>query len=449
MNLRWTDAGRAALASAANVGTAALRLTHFAIGDGNGSGGAADDGRAALRSERHRAAIRGTDTTEGRIAFRADFTPDAGYGITEAGVFGTAGDPAGPLTLYLYWTDGGTLAGQAADGAALAVAAVVEFQAAAADVEVTVGGNIEFGEPPDEASETEFGLTRYATDAETDGNSGVRAVTPKGLRAKFGALIARLIGAAATENTVYQLKGKADGTLLVEERTQDTATSAAIAALQGKTAAATTAKKGIVELATSTEGKAGADTSRAMTAKATRDSTANNIASLLESGSSIEQGKRYFLEGLAAGGLKLVLGVACLVVACEGIDDADLLSDPKRVDYDAGNYFGLEPFETTWSTNTQTGTHAAVLRYRLESGTYLFFGAGRTRPGVSGWAANDAAATVSGVAADHQTHSVFPVGFQMSKIVAATGANEIQVTWRERTGSEPGGNFVIAQWPFD
>ena len=94
MNFRWTNAGRAALASAAHAGTAAVKLTHLALGDGQGPGGEADDNRAALRNERHRADIAGRPSAAGgRIACRADFEPDASYGVTEAGIFGTAGDP--------------------------------------------------------------------------------------------------------------------------------------------------------------------------------------------------------------------------------------------------------------------------------------------------------------------------------------------------------------------
>ena len=311
MNLRWTDAGRAALADAANVGTAALRLTHFALGDAHGPGGEADDGRTALRSERHRAATAGTPATDGRIALRADFAPDASYGITEAGVFGRAGDPAGPLELYLYWSDGGTLAGQAADGTALAIGAVVEFQAAAADVAVTVGGNIEFGQPPDEASQSEYGLTRYATTAETDSNSATRSVTPKGLRAKLGALLARMIGAPATQDAVYQFRGAADGTLVVEERTQDAATSvalmvnsAAIVTLQNNTMAATTTRRGIVELATQAEIEAGAGGARAVPPDGLQAALPKVVAGLKDSAPAA--GEKLILEGVAGGGVKVV-----------------------------------------------------------------------------------------------------------------------------------------------
>ena len=281
MNFRWTAAGRAALVSAAHVGTAAVSLTHLALGDGQGPGGDSDDNRTALRNERHRAAIEGTAATSGRIALRADFNPDAAYGITEAGIFGTAGDPPSASQMLLYWTDSGAEAAKAASGAALAIAALIEFQNAAAEVAVTVGGNIVFG-ATEPASEEAFGSTRYATGTETgDKARADRSVTPKGLHEGAGKVLATLLGSAPGDGTVYQLKGKADGTIVVEERTQDGASSAGIAAnaaaitalaarvatLETKTGDASETKKGIVELATAAEAKAGTDGSKAVTPK--------------------------------------------------------------------------------------------------------------------------------------------------------------------------------------
>ena len=248
MNLRWTDAGRAALASAAHVGVAAVKLTHLAIGDGQGAGGAADDNRTALRSERHRAALSGAAAID-KIAARADFNLDATYGITEAGVFGTAGSPETP-ELYLYWSDSGTEAGKAAKGTALAIAAVIEFPGTPADVTVTVGGTIKFGNV-DPATEAAFGSTRYATAAETEaGTAADRSVTPKGLHSAAGKLAAALFAGTPADGTVYQLKGAADGKLIVEKRALP---------------AATTNQKGIVELATGDEAKKGTDSARAVT----------------------------------------------------------------------------------------------------------------------------------------------------------------------------------------
>ena len=286
MNLRWTDAGRAALAASEHAGVAAVRLTHFAIGDGSGPGGEADDARATLRNERHRAAIAGTPATAGRIALRADLVPDASYSITEAGIFGTAGDPPSAPQLLLYWTDSGAAAGAAASGTNLALPAVIEFQNAAAEVAVTVGGNIVFG-ATDPATEAEFGSTRYATAAETgDSSIGGRAVSPKGLHAAAGKVLATLLGSVPGDGMIYQLVGAADGLLVVRPRTQDGETAASLAAqarlISGNAAAivaladrvaaverkvgdASETAKGVIELATAAEAKAGTDTERAVT----------------------------------------------------------------------------------------------------------------------------------------------------------------------------------------
>ena len=319
MNLRWTDAGRAALADAANVGTAALRLAHFAIGDGHGPGGEADDGRAALRSERDRAAVTGTVATDGRIAFRADFTPADSYGITEAGVFGTVGDPAGPLTLYLYWTDGGVEAGRVAAGTRLAIASVIEFQAAAADVAVTVSPAIEFGDLPEEATESEFGLTRYADATEAaDATEGERAVTPQRMHGVAGKVLGGLVAGGPADGTVYQLVGQPDGTLVVQARTQDAATAmaiqnantaimanaTAIQALQGKTGDASTAQKGIVELATQAELETGTDEGRVPAVKTIADALGKLVGGLKDPAPTA--GEKLILEGVAGGGVKVV-----------------------------------------------------------------------------------------------------------------------------------------------
>ena len=318
MNLRWTNAGRAALASAAHVGTAAVKLTHLALGDDSGPGGAADDARAALRNERHRAAIAGTEAAAGRIAFRADFAPDASYSITEVGVFGTVGDPPGATQLLLHWTDGGTEAGKAASGTALAIAAVIEFQDAAAEVTVTVGGNIVFG-ATEPATEAAFGSTRYATGEETGaGAAGNRSVTPKGLKAGAGKVLGALVAGGANDGTIYQFKGDASGALIVEERTQDGASSAGIAAnvaaivvlagrltdVEGKTLAATAERKGIVELATQAEIEAGTSGALAIAPDGLEAALPKVVAGLKDS--PPEAGEKLILEGVAGGGVKVV-----------------------------------------------------------------------------------------------------------------------------------------------
>ena len=181
MTLRLTTAGIAALASAEYTGLNAIRITHIAIGDGSGPGGAADDGRTALRSERDRSAATGTPATNGRISFRGDFMPAAAYNITEAGVFATAG---GNTILLAYWTKGGAKLGAAVASADLVIAATIAFAEAAAQVAVTVSPTLTVGRPPAEATTGAFGITRYTTDAEAKaGLAGNRAVTAKAMRA--------------------------------------------------------------------------------------------------------------------------------------------------------------------------------------------------------------------------------------------------------------------------
>jgi len=326
VNFRWTDAGRAALSSAEHVGLAAVTLTHFAIGDAHGPGGSADDARTALRNERHRAPLTGSQANAGQIAVRGDFAPDASYGISEAGIFGTHGDPPGASELLLYWTANGALSGQAAAGTSLSLVAVIDLTAATADVNVTVSPTIVLGSTS-AATEQEFGTTRYATDLEAAMASvNNRSLSPKGLLAALGKILGSLFTGGPADGTKYILEGEEDGKLKVVERTQDSSTAASladhgtrIAAVEGKTGDASDSAKGIVELATSQETKTGTDTARAVTPKGLRDAAPETVASLLPQGSSIAQGKRYVLEGLANSGLKLVASTA-LLAFCGDLD---------------------------------------------------------------------------------------------------------------------------------
>ncbi|MXY18301.1 MAG: hypothetical protein F4Y57_15275, partial [Acidobacteria bacterium] len=298
MNLRWTDAGRAALASSQHVGSAAVKLTHLAIGDGQGAGGAGDDGRTALRSERHRAALAADTSVSGKIAARADFEPDAAHDVTEAGIFATVGDPPGAAFLALYWSDSGTVAAKAAGGTKLAIAAVIEFQNAAADVTAEVSATVTFGNV-DEATDGKFGTTRYASRSEVEtGTAGNRAITPKGLKAAIGKVAAFLLGKAATDGTIYQLKGKAGGGLLAEKRTLPNAS---------------TTQKGIVELATDAEAKKGTDTARAVTPAGLKAGVAalpSDLASKVPAAGSAD--KAYVIKrakSSSGGGLSIVEAV--------------------------------------------------------------------------------------------------------------------------------------------
>ena len=302
MTLRLTTAGIAALASAEYTGLNAIRITHIAIGDGSGPGGAADDGRTALRSERDRSAATGTPAANGRISFRGDFMPAAAYNITEAGVFATAG---GNTILLAYWTKGGAKLGVAVASADLVIAATIAFAESAAQVAVTVSPTLTVGRPPAEATTEVFGTTRYTTDTEAKaGRAGNRAVTAKSMRAAAGKTAASLLGSVPTDGTIYQLKGNADGELVVEEREQDAVTAAEIAALKAKTVAASTATAGITRYTTDTEAKDGLLGNRAVTAKAMRAAASATVASLL--GAVPEDGTKYALQGGVNGVLTLV-----------------------------------------------------------------------------------------------------------------------------------------------
>lgn len=144
--LRLTTAGRALIADGANTGLSAVRLTHLAVGSGHAAGGAGNDARTALRNERNRAAVSGAADAAGQVAYRADFAPTETYSVTEAGLFGRVG-LSGAVTLLAYWTDGGTALAAAVPGAALTIAGVLEVQAAAADVTVTVSTALTLGDP--------------------------------------------------------------------------------------------------------------------------------------------------------------------------------------------------------------------------------------------------------------------------------------------------------------
>ncbi len=140
MILRLTTIGRTTLADGANAATRAVTLTRLATGDQYGSGGAADDARTALRSERDSATAAGSTTEPGRLVARADLTPTAAYGVTEVGLFAQVGTD--PEILLAYWTANGDVLAAATAGITLILAAVVELTAAAADVTVALDPTI-------------------------------------------------------------------------------------------------------------------------------------------------------------------------------------------------------------------------------------------------------------------------------------------------------------------
>ena len=110
------------------------------------------------------------------------------------------------------------------------------------------------------ASETEFGVTRYANERQVQaGNTNIRAVTPAGLHART---------ATATRTGLVELATDAEarrGTD-TERAVTPAGLKAALANIPTATiAAATEAEAGKVELATAEETKTGTDTERAVT----------------------------------------------------------------------------------------------------------------------------------------------------------------------------------------
>ena len=144
--LRLTDAGRTAMADGGNRELENVQLIALAIGDGVGPGGAADDVRTQLRSQRHREAVTGTSMTSGRLAVRATYEPTATYAVTEAGIIARVGD-TGAEFLLAYWAVAAAADAVATtvSGTTLVVAGVIDVTHAAAEVAVTVSADITFG----------------------------------------------------------------------------------------------------------------------------------------------------------------------------------------------------------------------------------------------------------------------------------------------------------------
>ena len=143
--LRITDAGRAALADGANRGTNAIRLTKMALGSGQGPGGEADDGRAALRDQKIVVALGGSTMVSGRIAVKGEFEPAEAFDVTELGLLGQVGN--GAEELYAYWTHASDVLASTLAGTRLVIAGSLDIQPAAAEVTVTVDASISLGDP--------------------------------------------------------------------------------------------------------------------------------------------------------------------------------------------------------------------------------------------------------------------------------------------------------------
>ncbi len=100
-----TLAGRNATFNASHTGIN-LNLTHMAIGD---VGGAIDDSRTALRSERERVVVFGEKVGTDQIHLDGVFDGAAAFWVREVGIF--AGS-----TLVYYWSASGTELGYKSAG---------------------------------------------------------------------------------------------------------------------------------------------------------------------------------------------------------------------------------------------------------------------------------------------------------------------------------------------
>ena len=145
MILRLTTLGRQTLADGANRATRAVTLTRLAAGSGSGPGGAANDARTGLRNERASAPATGTTALAGRLVARGDLAPAAAFSVTEVGLFAQVGTD--PEILLAYWTEGGEVLAAATPGVTLVLAAVVELQAAAAAITVTLNPAVTIAGP--------------------------------------------------------------------------------------------------------------------------------------------------------------------------------------------------------------------------------------------------------------------------------------------------------------
>lgn len=150
MNLQITSAGLAALVDRADR-TRNVRITRVAVGTGRGPGGAADAGRAALRTERDDAAVAGQTNDAPRLAVHARVVPTApDYAISEVGVFARSVDGAGNLgaeLLVAYWTDPADTLAQAVSGVDVVVAVTVDVRDDDAAVTVDLGSDAAFHAP--------------------------------------------------------------------------------------------------------------------------------------------------------------------------------------------------------------------------------------------------------------------------------------------------------------
>ena len=146
--LRLTDAGRAAMMDGTNRQMRAIQIRSLQIGDGLGPGGAADDSRVALRSERGSDAVVGTTMVSGRLAVRATFTPTTVYAVTEVGLIARIGNSGADfLFAYLVVPDTADAVATTVSGFTLIIAGVIDASNSVAEMNVTIDASITFGGP--------------------------------------------------------------------------------------------------------------------------------------------------------------------------------------------------------------------------------------------------------------------------------------------------------------
>lgn len=206
--LTLTNAGAAAIADGANVGTAAVEFTRLALGSGTGMGD--QSARIALEARQDIEDVTGNASSANRIALRADYVPTAAYAVTEVGLYAKVGQGSEFLAAYWIAESATEAIAAAAAQTSLVIAGVVEVTNADADITVTPAVNIAIGVPADVVRTTDHatvdkrGILELATDLEhTQTNPPAdKAATPAGVRAVRDAL---LNGVGAQHDTLKEI----------------------------------------------------------------------------------------------------------------------------------------------------------------------------------------------------------------------------------------------------
>lgn len=172
--LTITDAGRAEIINAVNTGTGPVTIIEVGLGTGTSATSAS---QTALETETKRLpTIAGQVVADDTIHVTIkDETTDV-YDVTEFGLFTDSG------TLFAVYSQPANII-QKGSGSTLLLSVDVVLESL--DAGSLTFGDVSFSNPP--ASETVAGVSKIATQAETDaGTDDVRIVTPKKLAARLG-----------------------------------------------------------------------------------------------------------------------------------------------------------------------------------------------------------------------------------------------------------------------